>query len=1854
MTMRKTRDEKRRLCSRLFYGGRESRTPDLQIANLSLYQLSYTPVGVQNIVIIGGVGNIRYIWGMTKSIDIRDAHEHNLRHVSLNIPRDSIVVVTGVSGSGKSSLAFDTIFQEGQRRFVESLSAYARQFIGRMKHPEVESVRGISPTISIDQKTVNRNPRSTVGTVVEILDHYRLLFARLGVPHCPECGRVIQAQTVDQIVDNLYAGDGEIQGVPRQITVMAPIVQERKGEYRKELAELKESGFVRVRVDGEIYRIDEVPQLVRYEKHTIEAVVDRLTLERKNMSRLREALEGALKLTEGKLVSFLFGDGEYRLQGTLLACPKCGVSIPELEPRFFSFNDPKGQCPVCKGMGESCVFDEDLVVPDKNLSINMGALACQKKDTGDVIFSDFGWKDLRIIAHEMKFSLDTPWCKLKPAQQKAVLYGTPSGSMRGVISVMQELWDMWHIYHFRKYMQIGVCPECKGTRINRMANAVKFHGHNLTEMTEWSVEESVEFFNKLDLSEKELRIGREVLKEIRGRLSFLNAVGLGYLNISRKASTLSGGEAQRIRLASAVGAGLQGVLYVMDEPSIGLHPRDNDKLLGMLDHLRAQGNSLIVVEHDEDTMRHADYVVDVGPGAGVEGGGIIAAGTVSELEKNKDSLTGAYLSGRKAIEVPACRKKIDKDTPKIKICGAAENNLKNIDVEIPLDGALTVVTGVSGSGKSTLVNQILRRELARVFFNSEEPVGRFDHLEGIENIDKVIEIDQTPIGRTPRSNPATYTKIWDDIRDLFASMEESRIRGYKKGRFSFNVKGGRCDACEGAGVKEIDMHILPSVQVTCEVCNGKRFNDATREVYFKGKNVSEILDMSIGEAAEFFKDQPRIAKPLDLLCEVGLGYLTLGQPSTTLSGGEAQRIKIAAELRRPGTGKTLYLLDEPTTGLHFEDIRKLMDCLNRLRSLGNSIVVIEHNLDVIKCADWIVDLGPDAGVHGGEVIAVGTPEQIAKCKKSETGRYLAPVLARAKNGYKPVTRLMGSLAENKARYNATSAKMAAAMKGDGPSLDIEVRGARKHNLKNIDVTIPRHKLTVVTGVSGSGKSSLAFHTLFSEGQRRFVETLSTYARRFLGRPDRGSVDSISGLAPAIAIDQKSASKSPRSTVATLTEIYDYFRIFWSRVGTPHCLKCGKPVDSYAVGDLMRWVFDRKLDKMVTVLAPFEIKDVLKLSMILKEKGYRKVYMGGKLLDLPFPKVPTREKQALAVVDQVVVKEENRARLVEAFERAYRDGNGILFVDCEGEERLCASEKPGCPGCGWYMDSALNPKLFSFNTHWGACENCLGLGLVKDSRFESGKVCPKCRGERLKPEYLAVRIGGGRGEKKQGKKNLGMNIMDVHHMSIDSARDWFAGVSFEGEKNGAGKAKVAEPLLREIIARLDFLKSVGLGYIGLDRSGDTLSGGESQRIRLASQIGSGLEGVLYVLDEPTVGLHESDTAKLLDTLFRLRDLGNTLVVVEHDMKMMEAADHIIDMGPAAGEFGGEVVAEGSPKALSKPYALQQFPRSETVKYLTRSNPITNQIEAKPITDGTEFYEFENLTKNNLKDISVKFPKGGISVVCGVSGSGKSSMVMDEIYPALKSRFQARGKKKQSGEVLLVDQSPISGTPRSTPASFTGVFDDIRQLFAKLEQSKVKGFDYGRFSYNIARGRCAACEGRGAISVEMHFLSDVWEVCEACGGKRYNQETLSVYFKGKNIADVLDMRVSEACEFFKDQPKILPKLEALRDVGLPYVKLGQPVTTLSGGENQRLKLAAELARKNAPEMVYLLDEPTTGLHLKDIQTLWNQLRKLSARGNTVIIIEHHPDIIRLADWKVELGPVGGGNGGHLLEMGCNGSF
>jgi excinuclease ABC subunit A len=921
---------------------------------------------------------------MTRCIEIRKAREHNLQGIDINLPRDSFVVITGVSGSGKSSLAFDTIFQEGQRRYIESLSSYARQFIGTMKRPDVESIKGISPTISIDQKTINRNPRSTVGTVVEIFDHYRLLFARLGTPHCPKCNKEIKAQTAEQIADNIF-----LEKMGQLAIIMAPIVVDRKGEYRREIQELKENGYAQARIDGTIYSLDgALPNLARYEKHSIDVVIDRVFIESKNKTRLLESLEQAFKVNGDKLVSFLFNE-IYEVQSADLACAKCRISLPEIEPRLFSFNDKQGQCPACKGLGKSYQIEASKLI-NQGLSINQGAILASTAD-GRLIFSQHGIEEYKAIARRVGFSLSTPWKNLPKKARDAILYGTES--IQGVVPILQGLWDQWHINLLQKYMLIELCSECQGERICGAARAVKFHGKGISEISFLSVDASVKFFNELKLSEKEERIGAEIFREIKGRLGFLQAVGLGYLTLNRSSATLSGGEAQRIRLAGHIGAGLQGVLYVLDEPSIGLHARDNERLLALLEKLRSQGNSLVVVEHDEETIKRANCIADIGPGAGSEGGLLVALGTVKDLQKNPNSLTGAYLSGKRKIEIPKERRAVNRTTPKIKILRAGANNLKNINVAIPLS-VFTVVTGVSGSGKSTLINHILKKALTKKFHGAHEEPGKHKSIEGLEHIDKVIEIDQSPIGRTPRSNPATYTKVFEEIRCLFASLPESKAKGFSKSRFSFNMHSGRCEKCCGAGVVEIEMQILPNVQITCDECGGKRFNKATLAVFYKGKNIYDVLDFSINEALDFFRNLPKIAKPLTVLQDIGLGYVKLGQPSTTLSGGEAQRMKISTELRRLGTGKTLYLLDEPTTGLHFEDIKCLLECLRKLIESGNSMVVIEHNLDVIKCADWVIDLGPGAGEEGGFLVAEGTPEQIAKNKKSHTGQFLAKIQQR--------------------------------------------------------------------------------------------------------------------------------------------------------------------------------------------------------------------------------------------------------------------------------------------------------------------------------------------------------------------------------------------------------------------------------------------------------------------------------------------------------------------------------------------------------------------------------------------------------------------------------------------------------------------------------------------------------------------------------------------------------------------------------------------------------------------------------------------------------------------------------------------
>ena len=927
-------------------------------------------------------------------IKIRGAREHNLKNVSLDLPRDKLVVITGLSGSGKSSLAFDTLYAEGQRRYVESLSAYARQFLGLMEKPDVDLIEGLSPAISIDQKGSSRNPRSTVGTVTEIYDYLRLMFARIGQPHCPSCGKEIHSQTVDQMVDTLMGlGEGA------SLTLLAPMVRGRKGEYSKLFKEVQSNGFTRVRVDGEIRRLDEDEiVLEKYVKHTIEVVVDRITLREGVRSRLAESLETCLGLATG-LVQVVTKEDREILLSSHLACAECGISFEEMAPRLFSFNSPYGACPKCHGLGFLPELDPALVIPNPSLSVNEGAIAPWGKPVLSLRHqpreSRF-WRRLQRVAEEMRINLDRPWQALPQAHRDLLLNGQGE-RFEGSIPSLQRLYTETESEYFRseieKYMTSRPCPACEGSRLKPEALAVKLHGLNVHQLCSQSVREALAWVEALHLTERENTIAHQVLKEIHARLKFLNDVGLDYLTLTRTASTLSGGESQRIRLATQIGSGLVGVLYILDEPSIGLHQRDNARLLETLTRLRNLGNTLIVVEHDEDTIMAADHVVDVGPGAGIHGGHIVAEGTPQQVAANPASLTGAYLSGRQRIEVPKKRRKVDKEK-RLRITGARHNNLQNINVDFPV-GVFTCVTGVSGSGKSTLVNQILTKALSLSLGQGSERPGAYDSLLGGEQIDRVIVIDQSPIGRTPRSNPATYTGIFDPIRKVFAATPEARMRGYLPGRFSFNVKGGRCEACQGQGILKIEMHFLPDVYVPCEVCKGKRYNRETLEVRFKGKTITEVLEMTIAESLELFTNIPSLSRRIQTLADVGLGYISLGQAATTLSGGEAQRVKLATELSKMATGRTAYILDEPTTGLHFHDVARLLEVLQRLTDAGNTMIIIEHNLDVIKCADWIIDLGPHGGDRGGDLLVAGTPEKVAECEKSYTGQFLKPILEKA-------------------------------------------------------------------------------------------------------------------------------------------------------------------------------------------------------------------------------------------------------------------------------------------------------------------------------------------------------------------------------------------------------------------------------------------------------------------------------------------------------------------------------------------------------------------------------------------------------------------------------------------------------------------------------------------------------------------------------------------------------------------------------------------------------------------------------------------------------------------------------------------
>ncbi len=1837
---------------------------------------------------------------LADEIVIVGASEHNLKNVDLTLPRNTLTVFTGVSGSGKSSLAFDTIFKEGQRRFVESLSAYARQFLGQTEKPRVEHVEGLSPTISVDQKTVNRNPRSTVGTVTEIFDHYRLLFSRLGEPHCPQCGVPIASQTPEQIADYAY-----VEALGESCVILAPMIRERKGEYRREIEEWAAQGYVRARIDGTIRRLDEDIQLARYEKHTLELVIDRLELNTEEKSRFTEGVEKALRLAEG-LVTLEYR-GEDHLFSRLMACPNCQIALPEMEPRLFSFNAPQGACPTCNGLGSLSIFTEEkLCNPMQSLAD--GALRCFT-ERGNILFTRIDERHFNELYRAFKINRRTPWNKLPRETRELVLHGNANvplgisnvfrfagqlrrkiedGKWPGVVPILQ------FVYRFvkgplEKFQETSVCPDCRGRRLNPTALAVLFHGYNIYSLSETSLEETIRFFEDVELSEREEKIGRDIFREIRDRLHFLNDVGVGYLSLNRSSATLSGGEAQRIRLASQLGAGLQGVLYVLDEPSIGLHQSDNLKLIGTLKKLRDRGNTVLVVEHDEETIESADHIVDIGPVAGLEGGYITAQGVMADIVGEPDSVTGDFLAGRERIALPQSRRVVS--GRKLAVYGARFNNLHDLNVEIPL-GLFVAVAGVSGSGKSSLIDGVLKKAVAaHLNPQSEETPGEHERVDGLDQVDRLIEINQTPIGRTPRSNPATYTKVLDPIRDLFARVPESKARGYKKGRFSFNVKGGRCADCQGAGIQTIEMQFLSDVQIPCDTCRGRRFNAETLQIFFKGRTIYDVLEMTVDEAAGFFSAHAKIHGILETLREVGLGYVKLGQPSTTLSGGEAQRVKLAAELRKNATGNTLYLLDEPTTGLHFQDIRLLLNCLNRLVDQGNTVLVIEHNLDVLKMADHVIELGPGGGKNGGRLVCSGSPDTLV-AEQTLTGRFLEKVLAQ-ETRYKgqetrekePETRdyrqetsekgpgasdrkhtltpmpgivseanqasrkhaLYLTRGERRIRLDAGSLKT----KPRGVSArNIRIRGASKNNLRHIDIEIPVNRMTVITGVSGSGKTSLAFDTLFAEGQARYVESLSTYARRFLGRMDKAPVDSIDGLAPAIAINQKGASRNPRSIMATTTEIYDYLRLLFARIGTPHCPYSGQPLIGYSPSRAALFCLGNYPGERIELLAPLFLPGSSKTLLLddpehfpnvvdsLTQEGFLRAYIEGQPVRLDEWEGSASGMKLTAktvidlVVDRVRVAAEEQKRISESIETAFQRGHGLLKLRLSdrGGEQVFLSESPACVETDFYQEDELTPRMFSFNSHVGACPTCDGLG---ETAYRGNSACPDCEGERLKPEYRAVTIRG-------------KNISRFCRLNIREAQQ-----ELESWELTPNQLTVAEQALNEIRTRLEFLVNVGLDYLNLDQKASTLSGGEAQRIRLASQIGSGLVGVMYVLDEPTIGLHPRDTDRLIQTLKRLRDLGNTVILVEHDLDTIRAADHIIDIGPGAGHYGGTVTATGSPEQI------RHRGNTLTGKYLQGEKSIAVPMTRRKRVLGKKLSVL-GARANNLKEIDVHFPLGLLTVVTGVSGSGKSSLVVDVLQRALEKEVLA--KQVDAGEhkgirgeehieqLMVIDQEQIGRTPRSNPATYTKVLEPIRDLFA-MPEAKKRGFSKRRFSFNIRDGRCAACEGQGFHLIEMHFLSDVWVTCDQCKGQRYNRETLSVKYKGHTIADVLSLEISKAVELFEAQPRIVRILKTLRDVGLGYMKLGQAGNTLSGGEAQRLKLSAELARRSRGNTLYILDEPTTGLHIDDVKRLLKILHRLVDEGNTVIVIEHNLEVIKTADWIIDLGPEGGIGGGKLVFAG-----
>ena len=1752
---------------------------------------------------------------------IRNARENNLKGLDLTLPHDAFIGITGLSGSGKSSLAFDTIYAEGQRRYIETFSPYTRQFFDKVKRPKVDVIDNVRPAVAIQQRTRILNSRSTVGSMTDVNDLLKIVWSNVATPVCPTCGLDLVRWDVASLSLHLK----QLCEAKPDATFLIGVEAKNSKEQIERLQILGYSRYIDPTSGALILFEDKAPpKKVR----SLTVVIDRCRHGSFRTEQVRDSLEQCFSVGDGVVQIVEQRTRPYRPLARVTVsnepqtvhpiletysfslnyqCGDGAISIQRPRPALFSYNHPIGACDECNGFGKVLVIDPHRCVPDHSKSIKQHAVECWK---GNAASGEH--KQLLAFCKQQGISVDLPWGKLS-AEQRDLIFTHKSRQYVGINPWFAWLERKKYKMHVRVFLaryrgQVN-CPTCGGTRFKSDALAYRVHGLTIADVAALPLEQLLPWFTSLRDERKSAKnLPRQlddVFSSITTRLHYLITLGLPYLTLDRQARTLSGGETQRVNLVSALGSNLISTHFVLDEPSVGLHARDTQALIGALRDLTDRGNSLTVVEHDPECLARSDYILELGPKAGEHGGEVTFFGPQSEW---RGVGMAPYSAQDKAPSFDAV----------LAVRNACNRNLKSLNVDIPLH-SFVALTGVSGSGKSSLITEVIQAayEIYRGVVPGENTLAA--QVNGFEHVTQVLLVDQSPLSKTPRANIATYTKIWDRIRDILAGTEDAAARGLSRSAFSFNVSVGRCPSCEGAGFIREDMQFLSDVFIECEACLGMRFQAPVLEVRYKDLNVHEILSMTVDACAETFAHERQIAPVCQMLSRLGLGHITLGHPLSELSGGEAQRLKLVPHIVDGAKGRSLFLFDEPTTGLHMKDVERLIELFYFLRDHGHSIVCVEHNLRLIASADWILDLGPDGGGNGGELVEQGTPADLVAraCSNPDTKSLTAKFLAQS----------VGALSEPRRKKTARNAKKDTTVSRD--ATHIQIRGAKEHNLKNISLDVPLQSLITLTGVSGSGKSTIAKDIIYAEGQRRYLDCLSPYARQFIKELKKPAIDDIQNVQPTICVYQHTFQPSALSTVATMSEVYNFLRLLYAKVGTQFCPDHPEQSVTPLSAEQIASYIKRTYQGSIRLLAP----------VINQKKGHHKAVFQRALeveiaevrVDGVFSAPGRFVEEGLAktkahsiefATARCNVKNMTIDLLTEGVQQALVIGGGTVVVHDGRVDRVFSSQRT-CQVCqrGFFKP---DPEDLSFNSRRGRCPRCDGYGVVKN------KTCSECGGSRLNE------IG----------RNIRLFDLSINQLVSRSAPAVLS--SIQPLVEDASVREIAQPIVHELDGKLRTLVALGLEHLDLSRECATLSNGELQRLRLATAIGSPLTGVTYIFDEPSAGLHPADNRKLLDTLAGLRDRGNTVIQIEHEIDNIQHSDHIIDVGPGAGTHGGEVVFQGTvdeirfhphsatAKALSEPLAFRVLPE--------RSAPRLSVRDA---------------TKNNLRSLSCEFPLQSVVTIAGVSGAGKSSLVHGVIVEALSGASSRNGTYTTDhgtvrtelpiDRLLVVDQQPIGKTSRSTPASYLGIWDDVRAIFAATLEAKSRGWGPGFFSHNTGKGRCPTCKGNGELTLEMSFLAEAKVPCESCGGSRFTIEADSIRYRSLSVSQVLALTFEEARTVFVNHRSIHQMCAISCDLGLGYLTLGQPSSTLSGGESQRLKLASELHLARRGHTLYILDEPTTGLHRLDVALLLRALHGLVAQGHSVLVIEHDADTIAQSDWIVELGPGPGASGGSVIYAG-----